>query len=113
MRLRFQYRRYRLPFRAPIRTAHGPWAEREGLLVRIEDVAEGGSGRVGYGEAAPIPWFGTETVDEDEAAARSLGEWIEESAFEGIPTRCGCLRNAITAALADPTTPALAREQVT
>ncbi len=34
MKVRFQFRRYRLPFRAPVRTAHGTWAEREGLVVR-------------------------------------------------------------------------------
>lgn len=113
MRVRFQFRRYRLPFQVPIRTAHGPWTDREGLLVRIVDVSEGGSGRVGYGEAAPIPWFGTETVDEDEAAARGLGEWIETTAFEAVPSKCRCLRNAIAAALAEPTLHPAVRDQVT
>lgn len=99
MRFRFQYRRYRLPFRAVVRTAHGPWAEREGLLVRLEDVSEGGTGAVGYGEASPIPWFGTETVDDDEAAARALGEWIEGEVLERVPVACGCLRAALADAL--------------
>src|SRR5262245_24918545 len=92
MRYRFQYRRYRLPFRAVVRTAHGPWAEREGLLVRVEGE---GRGTVGYGEAAPIPWFGTETVEEDGAAAQVLGEWVEEDALTSVPARLGCLRNAV------------------
>src|SRR4051812_22305347 len=30
MHYRFQFRRYRLPFRAAVRTAHGAWHEREG-----------------------------------------------------------------------------------
>ncbi|MBM3856214.1 MAG: o-succinylbenzoate synthase, partial [Verrucomicrobia bacterium] len=55
--IRLQYRRYRLPFHAPVRTAHGVWMQREGLLVRREDER----GAVGYGEAAPLPDFGTET----------------------------------------------------
>jgi o-succinylbenzoate synthase len=46
-------RRYRLPFRTPVRTAHGWWREREGWWIRIED----GAGRVGWGEAAPVPGF--------------------------------------------------------
>lgn len=100
MRFRFQYRRYRLPFRAVVRTGHGPWAEREGLIVRLEDVSEGGTGAVGYGEASPIPWFGTETVDEDEAAARTLGEWLEGDILERIPAQCSCLRAALADALA-------------
>ncbi len=100
MRFRFQFRRYRRPFRAAVRTAHGRWAEREGLWVRVEIVADGAGG-VGYGEAAPIPWFGTETVDEDEAAARELGEWVEGDLLGRVPARCGCLRQAIGAALAE------------
>lgn len=99
MRFRFHYRRYRLPFRAVVRTGHGPWAEREGLIIRLEDVSEGGTGAVGYGEAAPIPWFGTETVDDDEAAAQALGEWIEGDLLERTPARCGCLRAALVEAL--------------
>ncbi len=45
-------------FRQPLLTAHGYWHWREGLLVRLED----NSGRVGFGEIAPIPWFGSETL---------------------------------------------------
>jgi O-succinylbenzoate synthase len=101
MRLRFQFRRYRLPFRTVVRTAHGPWPEREGLCVRIQDVSEAGSGRVGFGEAAPIPWFGTETIDEDEAAAAAIAEWIERPILEEIPARCACLRHAVNSALAE------------
>lgn len=82
----------------PVRTAHGPWGEREGVIVRLEDANEGGSGAVGFGEAAPIPWFGTETVDEVEAAARAVDEWVEEDALAAVPGRLGCLRNAIAAA---------------
>ena len=100
MRYRFQFRRYRLPFRAPVRTAHGRWTEREGLLVRIEEAGDGATGRVGYGEAAPIPWFGTETVGEAEAAAGAITEWGEGDPRDQVPARCGCLRHAVTAAWA-------------
>lgn len=97
MRYRLQYRRFRLPFRAPVRTAHGVWAEREGLIVRIE--AENGG--AGLGEAAPIPHFGTESVDEDEAGVRTLGEWVDDGAFAAVPARLACLRNALAEALAE------------
>ena len=50
---RIEFRRYRLPFRAPLRTAHGSWAVREGVLVRVERP----DGSTGFGEAAPIPGF--------------------------------------------------------
>ncbi|CAM2915468.1 o-succinylbenzoate synthase [Rariglobus hedericola] len=95
MRLRLAYRRYLLPFRTPVRTAHGVWAEREGVLVRLTDE----SGRAGHGEAAPIPWFGTETPDEIEAALASFGEWVTEEQLVAVPARLGCLRFAIAGAL--------------
>ncbi|MGH7958839.1 MAG: o-succinylbenzoate synthase [Opitutaceae bacterium] len=101
MRLRFQFRRYRLPFRAVVRTAHGPWLEREGVIVRLQDASEGGSGAIGFGEAAPIPWFGTETIEEVEAGCRAIGEWIEVAVLEQVPKTLGCLRFALSSALAE------------
>jgi O-succinylbenzoate synthase len=94
MRFHFQFRRYRLPFQRVVRTAHGPWGEREGVLVRIENEAS----QVGYGEAAPIPWFGTETVDDVETGCRALGEWIEAETLDAVPEQLGCLRNALSIA---------------
>jgi O-succinylbenzoate synthase len=91
----FQYRRYRLPFKAVVRTAHGPWHEREGIIVRLE--SESGE-VVGHGEAAVIPWFGTETVDEAEAACRELGSKVNDERLDSVPTRLVCLRNALQAA---------------
>jgi O-succinylbenzoate synthase len=94
MRLRFQYRRYRLPFRAAVRTGHGVWAEREGLIVRVSDEA----GNAGLGEAACLPWCGTESVDEAEAACRLFGEWLEAEELGDVPAKLVCLKNAIAAA---------------
>ena len=91
---RLHYRRYRLPFRSPVRTAHGPWAEREGVMVRLVNAA----GEAGYGEAAPIPWFGSETVDEIEAICRELGEGVDDARLDAVPERLGCLKNALTVA---------------
>lgn len=97
MRVRFQFRRYRLPFRVVVRTAHGPWAEREGVVIRLEN----SDGRVGYGEAAPIPWFGTESVNQVESACRSVGEWTEMETLAGLPTQVGCLIRAVGMATDD------------
>lgn len=97
MKFLVQSRRYRLPFRAAVRTAHGVWAEREGLLVRLEDE----SGAVGFGEAAPIPWFGTETVDEAEAALKEIGGEANEEVLEAVPKALGCLKHALQQAQAE------------
>jgi O-succinylbenzoate synthase len=89
------FRRYRLAFRGPLRTSHGVWAAREGLLVRLEDEA----GAAGYGEAAPIPGFGSETADQDEAALVALGGRVDEATLAMTPANLGCLRNALRAAV--------------
>ena len=48
---------YRRAFRQPLRTVHGEWTTREGFLVQVEQ-----DGGFGYGEVAPLPSFGSETV---------------------------------------------------
>src|SRR5436190_2162195 len=94
MRFRFQFRRYRLPFRVVVRTAHGAWSEREGVIIRLEDASAG----VGFGEAAPIRWFGTESVDEIETVCREFGEWVEAETLDAVPQKLGCLRHALAMA---------------
>lgn len=90
----FSFKRYRLPLRQPLRTAHGPWAEREGILVRLED----DSGGVGYGEIAPIAWFGTETLAEAEEACRKLGDKVSGATLDAVPERFTCVRFALACA---------------
>ena len=94
MQFEFQFRRYRLPLRTAVRTAHGAWTEREGVIVRLENAA----GAVGYGEAAVLPWFGTETADEAEAACRELGGRVDEARLASVPARLACLRNGLASA---------------
>lgn len=53
-----EYRSYRRLFRQPLTTHYGEWREREGIILRLTDA----SGRVGWGEIAPVPWFGSETL---------------------------------------------------
>lgn len=52
-----EYRPYRRPFRRPLRTSRGEWTVREGFVVKVR-TPDG----TGYGEVAPIPEFGSESV---------------------------------------------------
>ncbi|MDB6113694.1 MAG: ykfB [Lacunisphaera sp.] len=90
----FQFRRYRRPLRAPLRTAQGAWTEREGIIVRLED----DSGRVGFGEIAPIPWFGTETIAEAEEICRKFGTTVRAEVLDSLSERFGCVRFALAQA---------------
>ncbi len=95
MEFRLSYRRYRLPFRHPVRTSRGPWAVREGLYVRVERP----DGTLGFGEAAPVPGFGAETADGAEAACTALGGTVGDDALSRIPAGHGALRNAMRCAM--------------
>lgn len=69
MAIHLALRPYQRRFRQPLQTAHGLWHWRRGLILRLAD----DRGRVGYGEVAPLPWFGTETLAEALAFLSQLG----------------------------------------
>lgn len=68
-------RRVHLEFARPVRTSLGDFTGRESVLFALSD----GDGHTGYGEAAPWPGFGTETV---------------EDALAGLEAVAGMLRGA-------------------
>ncbi|MBL9214581.1 MAG: o-succinylbenzoate synthase [Opitutaceae bacterium] len=94
----FAHRTYRLPLNPPLRTAHGRWDWREGIIVRLEDEA----GWVGYGEAAPVPGHGTETWAEVDQLCRAFGDRVSAEELARVPGRFGCLRFALALAQARP-----------
>jgi len=98
LELSLEVRRYSLPFLHAVRTSHGTWAAREGLYVKVERP----NGTVGYGEAAPVPGFGRESVDEDEAACRTLGGEATEQAIGQLKGTHPALFNALSCALGTP-----------
>lgn len=94
------HRAYRLPFRQTVRTAHGPWSEREGFLIRAERTVEGRL-VAGWGEVAPIPWFGTENVAEAGRALAGLEGCATdlEDALARVSSKCPSLRAGLAAAI--------------
>jgi o-succinylbenzoate synthase len=96
-RLRFSFRRYRLPLRHVVRTAHETWTEREGLLLRVENER----GESGFGEVAPIPAFGTETGAMAEEVCRALGDRIDSNVATHLTGKVDCVRSGLAAAIVD------------
>lgn len=89
MELELSYRPYRRAFRRPLQTAHGKWTHREGFILRLA-----GGGRQAYGEVAPLPEFGTETVEEAGAVLAGL---VGSPGAEA-PVVCPCCRFALSVA---------------
>lgn len=94
--LRLDYRAYRRKFARPQATGHGVWAVREGVIVRLRDA----DGRMGLGEAAPIPAFTGETAARDLAWLRHAPERMTPTQLRRVPDRLACLRWALTCAQA-------------
>jgi O-succinylbenzoate synthase len=95
--LRFEFRRYRLALRAPVRTAHGVLTEREGVLVRLVDSQQ----RCGYGEAAPLPGFSRETLAQVLAGCEALASAPDPLQRADAVAGSPCLRGALTVAAAE------------
>ncbi len=60
MPYQFDFRPYRRPFVRPLTTSQGNWEVREGIILRLTNE----TGKVGWGEIAPIFWFGSETLEQ-------------------------------------------------
>lgn len=90
------YERYALPFRTPLRTAHGPWRQREGFWLRWE--TESGVVR---SEAAPIPGFGGMSMAEIQAGLDRLGTDPSESDLQRMAEQGGELGFALGGLNAD------------
>lgn len=87
-----EFRPYQLPFSKPLTTNHGSWSVREGIIIRLTKESgksgeSSGSGRVSYGEIAPIPWFGSETIDEALQFCQQLPARITQEEIWAIPDR--------------------------
>lgn len=79
----FEFRPYQLPFSQPLTTNHGVWNLREGIIIRLTDDL----GNTSYGEIAPIPWFGSETLGEALEFCQQLPSRISHEEIWGICDR--------------------------
>ncbi|MEH1783600.1 MAG: o-succinylbenzoate synthase [Nostoc sp.] len=78
---KFEFRPYQRRFLRSLTTNHGKWDIREGIILRLTDE----SGKVGWGEIAPISWFGSETLEQALDFCRQLPEEITDETIFSIP----------------------------
>ncbi len=94
-RFKFQFDLYQRRFKQPLRTSHGLWQIREGIIVSLID--EGGN--VARGEIAPLPWFGSETLSEALEFCLARGKTITLQEIGKIGDRFPCCQFALESAL--------------
>ncbi|OKH29303.1 o-succinylbenzoate synthase [Chroogloeocystis siderophila] len=76
-----EFRRYQRQFQSPLHTSHGIWKVREGIILRFTDA----TGKVDYGEIAPISWFGSETIEQAWAFCCQLPPKVTQEMIDSIP----------------------------
>jgi len=79
----FEFCVYRRKFVTPLNTSHGVWNHRDGIIIRLNDE----TGKVGWGEIAPISWFGSETLEEAVSFCEQLPKKITEQEIFSIPEK--------------------------
>jgi O-succinylbenzoate synthase len=80
-RYQLKFSPYQRPFRQPVRTSHGIWRVREGIIIELSD----SKGNIGEGEIAPLPWFGSETLEEALVYCQQLSPEISLEDIKSIP----------------------------
>ena len=81
MQYRFEFRPYQQRFVRSLFTSHGTWDVREGIILRLRDE----TGKIGWGEIAPISWFGSETLEQALEFCYELPEEITQEMIFSIP----------------------------
>ncbi len=81
MNYQFQFEPYQRPFKIPLKTAHGIWKTRTGIILNLTDE----KGNIGWGEIAPLTWFGSETLEDAIAFCQQLSSLISIETIFTIP----------------------------
>ncbi|MFM2313743.1 MAG: hypothetical protein RLZZ04_3019 [Cyanobacteriota bacterium] len=101
--LKFQFRLYRNHFKQPLRTNHGIWEVREGIIISLTN----SRGMTARGEIAPLPWFGSETMAQAIKFCQQLGGAITQQQIRSIPDYLPCCQFALESASLRLTQPQL------
>ncbi len=91
----FSFSKYKREFKQPLKTSHGIWQFREGIIIKLID----NLGNIAWGEIAPLPWFGSETLTSAFTFCQQLGNYITDDVIQNIPHTLPACQFAFSAAL--------------
>jgi len=81
MEYKFAFRSYQRKFQIPVKTSHGTWNVRKGIILSLTD----DKGKQGFGEIAPVSWLGSETFEQALDFCQQLPEVITPANIFSIP----------------------------
>ena len=81
MHYKLQFSPYKRNFKKALKTSHGIWDIREGIILQLTDK----TGKIGLGEIAPLSWFGSETLSDALDFCRQLPKEITKETIFSIP----------------------------
>ena len=77
----FSFRPYQRKFKRTLQTNYGNWDIREGIIIKLIDK----DGIIYFGEIAPIPWFGSESLESALSFCNQLGADVSTETINSIP----------------------------
>ena len=81
MNYQFKFFPYQRKFKIPLETRYGPWSVREGIILQLIKNEQ----QIGWGEIAPLPWFGSETLEQALNFCQSIGSYLSQKLIDEIP----------------------------
>jgi o-succinylbenzoate synthase len=93
----FEFRTYQRQFKRPLQTSHGIWNIREGIILRLTNQ----NGQIGWGEIAPLSWFGSESLEQASDFCRQLPANISEETIFSISSELPACQFGFESALSN------------
>ena len=83
MNYQFSFFPYQRKFKIPLETRYGSWSVREGIILKLIKNEQ----QIGWGEIAPLPWFGSETLEQALDFCQSIGSRLTKELIDEIPDK--------------------------
>jgi len=93
----FEFRTYQRKFKRPLQTSHGIWDIRSGIILRLV----GENNQIGWGEIAPLSWFGSESFEQALDFCKSLATNISEETIFSISAKLPACQFGFESALSN------------
>ena len=96
---KFEFRTYQRKFKRPLQTSHGIWDIRSGIILQLIDE----DGQIGWGEIAPLSWFGSETFEQALDFCQQLPAKISAEMIFAISSKLPACQFGFESALSNET----------